>query len=438
VRVVRCSECDWRGLLAARTIHLEESTSEAVAKIIADVRARGDEALLESARMYDAPGIESIVVREEEIASAELPAHHLRAIQVARDRIVAFHRRQLQALFGEDWEEPDPRSQVRRWRLPANGASQRAIPVSSAGVYAPGGAAAYPSSVLMNAGPAHVLGIGPILVATPARRDGTLHPSVLAAMRELGVRHAFKVGGAAAIAGLAIGTQSIPRVDVVAGPGNRFVNEAKRQLWGQAGFDGYAGPSEVAVLVDATSDPRFAAADLLTQVEHAPDNCGYLVSVGEEPARAALAEIERQLQSAPRREVMRAALSGDSLALVTRDAEEAAEVIDAIRPEHVALCVQDAEEVAKRILNAGSVFLGPYSPQSAGDFVAGPSHTLPTAGAARFASGVSALTFLRFQSVIGLSAAELDELAPAIAAFAEMEGFPQHALGASVRLEASP
>lgn len=433
MRILDCSTTDWRKALATRTILRDDATTQAVADIIADVRNRGDEALLDNARKFDCKKLKALAVSTEEIETASLTDAHHHAIRVARDRIVAFHSQQFNALFGRAWDQPEALSQRRRWRQPKNGAGQRALPVGSAGVYVPGGAAAYPSSVLMNGGPARMLGVDPILVTTPARQDGTLHPAVLVALRELGIRRAFKIGGAAAIAALAIGTQSVRRVDVVVGPGNRFVNEAKRQLWGQVGLDGYAGPSEVAIMVDATCNPKYAAADLLTQIEHAPDNCGFLVSIGEAPAKAVLAEIESQLAGSPREATMRAALDGDSLALIVRDAYEALDVVNTIAPEHLSIATREAEQMAVGVRNAGCVFIGDYSPQSAGDFVAGPSHTLPTAGAARFASGVNILTFMKFQSVIRLNATDLQTLTPIIESFGEMEGFPQHARGATVR-----
>jgi len=307
--------------------------------------------------------------------------------------------------------------------------------VGAAGVYVPGGNAMYPSSVLMNVTPAAVAMVPNIVLTTPARPDGTLHPAVLVAIRDSGVNTAVKAGGAAAIAALALGTESVPRVDKIVGPGNRFVNEAKRQLWGSVGVDGYAGPSEVCVLADETTNARFAAADLLTQIEHAPDNAAYLVVVGRSKLDEILAEVAAQVEVAPRGETMRRALAEQSLAVVVRDLEEGADVVNAVAPEHLSISVLNPEGVLGRIENAGCVLLGEYTPESAGDYVLGPSHTLPTGGAARWQSPVSVLEFLKVQSVVKTSAAEIRELIPTIEALAEVEGFPGHGFGASIRRE---
>jgi len=306
-------------------------------------------------------------------------------------------------------------------------------PLSLAGVYVPGGNATYPSSVIMNAVPALVAGVPSIAVTTPARPDGTLHPAVLCALRLAGISKAFKIGGASAIAALALGTETVTRVDKVVGPGNRFVNEAKRQLWGQVGVDGYAGPSEVCVLIDDTANAAFAAADLITQVEHAPDNAGFLVALSRRKLDEVLAEVTRQVAVAPRGETISAALANESLAIVARDLSEAVDIVNAIAPEHLTLAVADPLRAMEGIRNAGCMLLGEYTPESAGDFVLGPSHTLPTSGAARFGSPVNVLDFLKVQSVTRLTRSDLLPLTPVIEAFGEMEGFPGHGFGASVR-----
>ncbi|HEY0866890.1 MAG TPA: histidinol dehydrogenase, partial [Fimbriimonas sp.] len=315
------------------------------------------------------------------------------------------------------------------------GLGQRLIPLRTAGVYVPGGNASYPSSVVMNVIPAQCAGVNAVFVTTPARRDGTLHPAVVAALAYCGVAKAFKVGGAAAIAALALGTETVPRVDKIVGPGNRFVNEAKRQLWGTVGLDGYAGPSEVCVLCDASTDARFAAADLLTQIEHAPDNAGFLVCTDGQKIREILAEVDRQATGARREETMRRALENESLAIIARDEAEACEIVNAIAPEHLSIATREPELTMESIFNAGCILLGEWSPESAGDFVAGPSHTLPTSGAARFGNPVNVLDFLKVQSIIRLDRDDLLEMLPTIQAFGEMEGFPTHAQGASIRFD---
>lgn len=418
--------------LAQRTAQTDEATRSIVAEILEDVRLRGDDALLDAARRFDAPGLQSVWVSEEEIASATLPEVEMSALRSAAERVLAFHWMQVRRLTA-GWEGPNFWSTGGEG-FKGPGVGQRLLPVESAGIYVPGGRAAYPSSVLMNTLPAVAAGVRRIVVATPARPDGTLAPGVLVALRLCGVREAIKVGGAAAIGALALGTGTLRRVDVIAGPGNRFVNEAKRQLWGTVGLDGFAGPSEVCVLTDSGTNARFAAADLLTQIEHAPDNVGFLVGTDEAKLREVLEEAEEQLAVVERRGTLRQALQNGA-AFLARDETQAAEIVDAIAPEHLSVATREPERWLGRIRNAGCILLGEWTPESAGDFVAGPSHTLPTAGAARYQSPVSALSFLKLQSVIRCGRDELRELTPTIEAFGRMEGFPAHARGATIRFE---
>lgn len=417
--------------LARRTSLRDERTERIVSEIIEDVRRRGDAALLESARRFDAPELSAIAVTEAELAGAKLSVPQEEALRTAILRVTNFHAQQRAALTsgmtgidgGWTWTVEAPGSRL----------GQRILPMSSAGVYVPGGNATYPSSVVMNAIPGKVAGVKDLAVTTPARADGSLHPAVLFALREVGVARSYKIGGAAAIAALALGTETIARVDQIVGPGNRFVNEAKRQLWGTVGLDGYAGPSEVCVLADDEANAAFAAADLLTQIEHAPDNAGFLVTLSEAKQREILAEVERQVTGAPREETMRQAMAEAGLAIVARDLTEASEFINAIAPEHLTLAVADPDAILSGIKNAGCVLLGEYTPESAGDFCLGPSHTLPTAGAARFGSPVNVLNFWKVQSISRLDPQGLDPLIDVIEAFGAMEGFPAHARGATIR-----
>ncbi|AIE83626.1 histidinol dehydrogenase [Fimbriimonas ginsengisoli] len=417
-------------ILRQRSVHRDDQTESVVKQIIADVRQRGDAALLENARRFDAQGLESLVVSEEEIASAVVPAHHELAIRTAYERVLGFHQTQL-ARITEGWI--GSKNQFRWSKGDDPGIGQRLLPVSSAGVYVPGGNATYPSSVIMNAAPGFAANVSDIAVTTPARADGTLADSVLLALRTVGVKRAYKIGGAAAIAALALGTETIKRVDKIVGPGNRFVNEAKHQLWGQVGLDGYAGPSEVCVLADDAADPRFAAADLLTQIEHAPDNAGFLVTLSRAKLDQILQEAEAQLKGAPREATMRQALREQSLAIVARDLTEALDLVNEIAPEHLTLAVKDPAAAMEGVQNAGCILLGEQTPESAGDFCLGASHTLPTSGAARWQSPVNVLDFLKLQSVARLSSEALQPLIPVIEAFGEMEGFPTHGFGASIR-----
>lgn len=426
-RVIDARIEDPFAFLRGRQIERDDQTEQVVAAIIDDVRRRGDEALLESARKFDAPGLTSILVTREEIEEADVSARFRDALNLAYNRIYRFHAYQRSTFMnGADQTET-----MRMWRR--DGVGQIIRPLESVGVYVPGGRTVYPSSVLMNAVPAKTAGVEKVFVTTPACQDGTLAPAVLAAMKLAGIERAFKVGGAAAIAALALGTESIPRVAKIVGPGNRFVNEAKRQLWGRVGLDGYAGPSEVCVLVDRTAGIEFAAADLLTQIEHSEDNAAFLVSTDESRLHEILGEADRQLTGALREESMRKALANESCAFIAADLSQALDIVNAIAPEHITVSTEDPESLIDKIKNAGCILLGDYTPESAGDYVLGPSHTLPTRGAARFGSPVNVLDFLKIQSVSNLTKPELDELIPTIEAFGELESFPIHARDATIR-----
>jgi len=462
ITILDTTTSDVFATIRQRSVHRSAETETVVSEMIEDVRQRGDEALLDSARRFDAPGLTKLVSEPADWAQAQVSAGTLQALERALYQVQAFHSQQLIALtqgwspfelqpaterhaegqplhvlpnFEYRWEKHPLQHQGWKRSESTGAVGQRLLPLRTVGAYVPGGNASYPSSVIMNVIPAQCAGVNAVFVTTPARRDGTLHPAVMAALAMCGVARAFCVGGAAAIAGLALGTESIPRVDKVVGPGNRFVNEAKRQLWGQVGLDGYAGPSEVAVLIDPTSRAKYAAADLLTQIEHAPDNAGFLVATNRAKLDETLAEVERQVAEAPREATFRQALAGASLAILARDEAEACAIINAIAPEHLSIATRDPEATMARIHNAGCVLLGEWSPESVGDFAAGPSHTLPTSGSARFGSPVNVLDFLKVQSVIRLSREDLTDLAPTVEAFGDMEGFPAHACGSRVRFE---
>ncbi len=464
MRRLVCGRDDVFAALARGRGARDEATERTVAAILADVRERGDAALLDSARRFDAPGLASLRVTSEELETATLDRRPYEALRTALWRVRRFHIQQLEVMLGSvygfstahmsdvlELRTPRP-SIVARWAIgerpspdprrfptaPTFGVGQIVRSLDAAGVYVPGGGASYPSSVVMNVTPAAAAMVPRIAVTTPARPDGTLSPAVLVALRDAGADEAYKVGGAAAIAALAYGTESVARVDKIAGPGNRFVNEAKRQLWGIVGLDGYAGPSEVLVIADAAARPEVVATDLLTQIEHAPDNAAYLVGVGPGVVDAVLAAAEAILAEAPRAATMRAALEGGSYAVEARDLDEAVAVANAVACEHVSLAVANPERALRDLRHAGCVLLGESSPEAAGDYVAGPSHTLPTNGAARWQSPVNAMDFLKFQSVIGLSAEELRELAPAIAEIGALEGLPLHGGAGLMRLDPAP
>jgi len=422
----------------------DEASERIVAEIIADVEQRGDAALVDSARKFDSPDLTSLLVTAEEIETARVSPELDAALDTAITRVRRFHASQAAVLReptqwrdgGYQWwlstDRPANAIATHFKEEPGARVGQRYLALDSAGIYAPGGRAAYPSSIFMNAIPALEARVGSVTVCTPARPDGSLIPAQLVVLRKLGISRVAKVGGAAAIAAMAIGTESVPRVAKIAGPGNRWVNAAKRQLWGRVGLDGYAGPSEVAVVADESSHVEWAAADLITQIEHAPDNVGFLVTWNEEVRQAIADAVERQIENAPRADTLRES-AGQSYAILAESRAQAAEILDLIAPEHATLAVENPEEFLGRIRNAGCILLGDYSPESAGDYVAGPSHTLPTSGAARWQNPVSVLDFIKVQSIIRMSEAELRKIGPAAEALAIAEEFPAHGAGISVR-----
>lgn len=409
-----------------------------VASIFAEVEREGLEAVARQTRRFDAPELNSVIVTEEELRSASIAPQFFEAIQTSIERVRDFHEVQLSTLT-EGWDELDLGW---GWRMDAiedaedtGYEGQRMLPLSSVGVYVPGGKGTYPSSVIMNVLPAKVAGVERVIVATPPRADGTIDPAVLVACRELEIDLVIKAGGASAVAVMALGCAEFARVDKVVGPGNSYVNEAKRQLWGSVGLDSYAGPSEVAVYADGACSPEASAVDLLTQVEHAEDNVGVLICRGQHAADSVMAAVEQLLNGAEREQIMRSALRDHGVCVVVESDEQAIEIINAYAPEHLSIHCADAGKVAQGVLNCGCILIGPNTPQSAGDFVSGPSHTLPTAGSGRFGSPVNVMDFLKVQSVSMLTQSDLAELSPVIERFGEMEGFPMHARGGTLRLE---
>ena len=414
--VERFDAVSWReSPLSRRGLNLSELAREreAVAEICAQVLREGDAALRELGQKFDgwAPGPgESFAVEVD----AAIAAADREALLFAAGRIREFHERQLPA--------------------PADSGSLRLVtrPVARAGVYAPGGRAAYPSTVLMTAIPARVAGVEQVVLATPPRRDGSVAPAILAAAKIAGVDAVFRVGGAQAIAALAYGTESIPRVDVVAGPGNVYVTLAKREVFGSVGVDGIAGPTEVVVLADGDARPDFVAADLAAQLEHDPLAWGVLVTDSAKLADRVEEELEHLVRGLERAEIIRQA---HCCLVVARDLDEAIAIVDAFAPEHLLVVTAGAEEVASRVRSAGAVFVGPYATVPLGDYTAGPNHTLPTSGAARYASPLGVHTFLKRTSVLSLGRSDLESLRDATVRLAELEGLGAHAHAVEVRLE---
>ncbi|HSN89941.1 MAG TPA: histidinol dehydrogenase [Anaeromyxobacteraceae bacterium] len=410
----------WERICARGSEEDEAPVREAAARLVADVRARGDEALLEATRRLDGwspAGAAALALGPPDFAAAHrsLPAAARRALSLAARRIEAFHRRE------RDAEVPSRRD--------ATGATLAQVvrPLARVGLYVPGGTARYPSSVLMTAVPARVAGVSEVVVTTPALRGtGEVDAWTLAACHVARVGRLFKVGGAQAVAALAYGTATVPAVDKICGPGNAYVAAAKRLVFGRVDIDMVAGPSEILVLADASADPAEVASDLLAQAEHDPRAVSVLLTSSRKLADAALAEVDRQLADLPRREIAGASLRDRGAAVVTRDLRESIRLADEFAPEHLALHARKAASLVKRISRAGAVFVGSSTPEAVGDYLAGPSHVLPTAGTARFASPLSVATFRRRMSVLELSPRALAAVAPAVEALARAEGLEGH------------
>ena len=393
-----------------------------VQDIVEAVRSGGDAALLDFTAQFDHIALKAsdLRVAPEDIASATIDPLPTAAMQRAAERIEAFHRHEQR----NDW-----------WTVSADGAllGQRFLPMNSVGVYVPGGAAPYASSLLMNVIPARIAGVPRIVAATPPGPDGEINPSILVAARLCGIDEMYRVGGAQAIAALAYGTPSIPRVAKIVGPGNAYVAAAKRLVYGDVGIDTIAGPSEVAILADASADPRLIAADLIAQAEH---DDAFVLIVTTEPKLLSMisAEIEAQMPSLDRAATIRAALA-DSIAIVTEDLAEAIDWINRIGPEHLELFVADPLAVVLRIQSAGVILCGPYAPAAVCDYGIGPNHVLPTGGTGRFASALGVDDFLRRVSVVSVTRDAFSAIARDGIALAEVEGLTAHAAALRIRLE---
>jgi histidinol dehydrogenase len=419
-------EAAFRRLLDARP-RSESGIEAVVAGIVADVRDRGDPAVLDYTRRFDGLDLDPAEVRigDDEISAAveRCDREAVAALAFAADRIRDFHAWQLPG----DLDYTDPAG----FRL-----GYRWTPVAACGLYVPGGTAAYPSSVLMNAIPAKVAGVERTVMVVPSP-NGLLNPLVLAAARIVGVDDVFRIGGAQAIAALAYGTATIPRVDKIVGPGNAYVAEAKRQVFGIVGIDMIAGPSEVLVVADAANDPAWIAVDLLAQAEHDADAQSILITDDAAFADAVCGEVETQLATLARRETARRSWAARGCVILVESLEQAPALIDQLAPEHLQLAVDDAEGLAARVRNAGAIFLGRLTPEAVGDYVAGPNHVLPTARSARFSSGLGVLDFLKRSTRIECTAAGLAAVGPAAVAIAEAEGLGAHARSVAIRLARS-
>ena len=416
----------WQARLE-RAAEENEAVRQRVRDIIEQVRAGKDAALLELTRELDGADLSKtgLMVTEEEFLAAEsrVGKETLPALETAVKNITAYHSRQLRQGFD----------------ISEDGVMLRQIirPVACAAIYVPGGKAAYPSSVLMNTIPAKVAGVRRIVMATPPGRDGSVNPLVLTAAKMAGVDAVYKIGGAQAIAALAYGTESIPAVDKIVGPGNAYVAEAKRQVYGQVGIDMIAGPSEILIIADSTADPGYIAADMLSQAEHDEMAASVLVTDSRELAQKVAAELERQCESLPRASTARTSLRNHGMAIICSSTEACVAVSNAIAPEHLEIMTSEPEKLLANVENAGSIFLGTYSPEPLGDYMAGPNHVLPTGGTARFSSPLSVDDFIKKSSVIQYSKERLGRLSDAITCLARAEGLEAHARAIEIRTKES-
>ena len=403
-----------------RRMNADPRVTASVAAIVEDVKERGDEAVREYSLKFDGWAGE-MPVSESEWAegAAQCDAFLLQVMKEAAQNIADFHRRQIPQGFELEKE---------------NGVilGQKVTPLERVGIYVPGGTAAYPSTVLMNAVPASVAGVKEIIMATPAK-EGRIKPEILAAAKIAGVTKIFKVGGAQAIAALAYGTQTVPAVDKITGPGNIYVATAKKLVYGQVDIDMIAGPSEILVIADESADAERAAADMLSQAEHDVLASAVMVTTSARLAELVAAEIERQLADLPRREIAQRSIEDNDRVIVTESLDDAVEIANALAPEHLEVYTSDPFALLPRLVNAGSIFLGGYTPEPVGDYFAGPNHTLPTSGTARFSSPLSGADFVKRSSYIHYTKEALKEAGEKIAAFAESEGLQAHANAVRIR-----
>jgi histidinol dehydrogenase len=398
---------------------------ETVSRIVADVRARGDAAVRELTLRFDGANLEDPFLDDSrwDALAARCASQVRDALVLAADRVRAFHAPEVPASYEQ--------------RLPSGAVLRSlAIPLQRAACYVPGGRAAYPSTVIMTAAVARLAGVPEVIVTTPPKPDGSIPAEVAAAARIAGATRILRAGGAQAVAALTIGTSRIPRCDVIVGPGNAYVTEAKRQLSGEIRIDALAGPTEVAIVADSSAHPAHLAADLIAQAEHDPLALAVLITPDRGLAARVVEALETELRERPN-PVAAQALSARGAALLTRTLDEALAFADDLAPEHLQLVVRDPKGALARVPRAAAVFLGPHAPVPVGDYLAGPNHTLPTAGTARFASPLSASAFVRRQNVIEYPAAQLAEDAPAIRALATAEGLHGHARSIAVREEKS-
>jgi histidinol dehydrogenase len=408
-----------------QVVHKEATVRE----VLQTVKRQGDRALLHYTAEFDQVSLSSDELRvsgaELDAAYQQVPKELLDAIRLASQRIKAFHTQRIP----KSWVQFAEDDVV---------LGKRYTPVDRAGLYIPGGRAAYPSTVLMNAIPAVVAKVPQVVIVTPPGEGKSINPAVLVAAQEAGVEEIYRVGGAQAIAALAYGTETIPKVDVITGPGNIYVTLAKKLVFGLVGIDSLAGPSEVLIIADETANPVYVAADLLAQAEHDPIAAAILLTTSSSLAHQVTAQVKLQLQDHPRRLLTEKAIANYGLVVVVNSLEEAATLSNEFAPEHLELEVADPWQLLERIRHAGAIFLGSSTPEAVGDYLAGPNHTLPTSGAARYASALGVETFLKHSSLIQYSASALQKVASAVEILADAEGLPSHRDSVRLRTERPP
>ncbi len=426
MQIYRSSDIETVRATLKRKAETDPSVTAAVRAIIDDVRNNGDDALFAYTKRFDGFELsrENIRVSQDEIRKAYelVPTELLETLKKSAANIAAFHELQKREGY--------------RHEVGSAVTGRLVLPMQRAGVYVPGGKAAYPSSVLMNIIPAKIAGVEEIIMVTPPGRDGRIEPLTLVAADVAGADTILRIGGAQAVAALAYGTESVPKADVITGPGNAYVAAAKREIYGEAGIDMIAGPSEVLIVADGTANPVYVAADFLSQAEHDEKAASVLLTPSEELAGKAAAEIERQLALLPRREIAAQSVADFGTIVVTASLEEAFDIANAFAPEHLEILTENPMRYLCKVRNAGAVFIGEYSPEPLGDYFAGPNHVLPTSGTARFSSPLSVDDFVKTTNYVYYDRSALEACYNDIKRFAEAEGLNAHARSAAIRFEA--
>lgn len=406
--------------LKRRAFSIDPEKEARVKEMIGAVAKNGDAALRELTLKYDKVKIEDFKVKPEEVQAAyrKVEADFLSALKTSIANLTAFHQKQKT----EEWFETLPDDALLGLRV---------IPIEKVGIYVPGGRAAYPSTVLMNVIPAKVAGSKKIVMVSPP----PIHPAILVAAAEVGITEIYQVGGAQAIAALAYGTESIPKVDKIVGPGNIYVALAKKLLYGVVGIESLAGPSDVCIIADDGAEAEFIAADMLSQAEHDPESSAILVTDSRKLAEEVVKEVEKQKAKQSRKEVIEKALSEGGAIILVPDLKEGVEVVNEFAPEHLEILASNPQRILEKVKNAGAVFMGPYSPVAVGDYAAGPNHVLPTFGAARFSSPLGVYDFIKYQSIVGYTKPALQKIRQAAEVLAKVEGLDAHARSIEIRFE---